>query len=95
MLAGLGCSKSRLEVGTAGRRDGDDVQIRVGEKFVEVGVAFAAVGSDQLSDRILATSIEGVQFASGHGLDGLGVEVGDHASTDNSEFHVSRKWRGN
>ena len=90
MLAGSGCGKSRLEVSTTGRRDGDDVQIRVGEKFIEVSVAFTAVGSDQLIDRILATSVEGVQFASGHGLDGLSVEVGDHAGTDDSEFHVSK-----
>jgi hypothetical protein len=28
-----------------------------------------------------------VEFAAGHGGDGFGVEVADHAGTDDSEFH--------
>jgi hypothetical protein len=28
-----------------------------------------------------------MQFAALHRMDGLGVEVGDHAGSDDSEFH--------
>ena len=66
---------------------GDDLQFVIAEELVNVA---ERLGSELLCELLRGFGPEvedGVQFSTRHGLDGLPVELADHAGPDDSEFH--------
>ena len=76
-----------VEVRSRRRADGDDFQLGIGEEFIDVRVSLAAIFRREFFRSLAAQVEDGLEFAAGHGGDGLCVEVADHAGADDSEFH--------
>ena len=66
---------------------GDHLQFVVGEELVNVAEGFRPELFRELLRGVRPEVEHGMQFAAIHGLDGLAMELADHAGPDNSEFH--------
>ena len=91
MFASIEGRKSWVEMGSAGRSDGDDFEFGVSKKVFHGGKAFGVVFLRELVGAFLVEVEDRVESAASHGSDRFGVKVADHAGADNSEFHVVKE----
>ena len=90
VLACVQSGERWIKVRSRRRADGDDLQLGIGEEFIDVRVCLAAVFCREFFRSLAAQVEDGLEFAASHGDNSFCVKVADHAGSDDSEFHVGK-----